>query len=96
MKIWQTRINLKVGIHGTVQRSLHGKLNEEIQAHFEQREHNLIPWDNYLLQKYNAESLYKYSMNAKQSWLDSINSAREAFTMADPIPPASTQRSLLN
>jgi hypothetical protein len=42
-KIWQTRINLKFGKRGTVQQSLHGKLNQEIQAHFEQREHYLIP-----------------------------------------------------
>ena len=68
-EIWQKRINFKFGKRGTVQRSLHGKLNQEIQAHFEQREHSLIPWDNYLLQKYNVESLYKYSINAKQSWL---------------------------
>ena len=32
--IWQTRIDLKFGKHGTVQRSLHTDLDQEILSHF--------------------------------------------------------------
>ena len=92
--IWQTRINLKFGKDGTVQRSLHTDLNQAILSHFQQGDKNLIPLDKYLIQKYAAASFYEYNINAKQSWLDCINSAREAFMMANPIPPASTQQSL--
>jgi hypothetical protein len=92
--IWQTRIDLKFGKNGTVQRSLHTDLDQEILSHFQQGDKNLLTQDKFLIQQYSAASLYNSTIAAKQSWLDSINSAREAFAMANPIPPASTQRSI--
>ena len=94
--IWQTRINLKFGKDGTVQRSLHDNLNQAITAHFQQGEANLITRDKYLLRSYSTESLFEYNISSKQSWLDRITSAREAFAMAEPVPPPTTQQSLRN
>ena len=95
-KIWETRINLKYGKDGTVQRSLHNELNQAITAHFQQGEANLITRDKYLLRSYSTESLFEYNISSKQSWLDRITSAREAFAMAEPVPPPTTQQSLRN
>ena len=90
--IWQTRIDLKFGKDGTVQRSIHTDLNQEILSHFQQGDENLLTRDKFLIQQYLTVSLYKSTIAAKQSLLDSINSAREAFAMANPIPPAFTQQ----
>ena len=68
-----------------------------LSYYFQQGDENLIPQDKYLLWKHAADSLYEYRINTKQSWLDCIiNSAREAFTMAEPISPTTTQQSLRN
>jgi hypothetical protein len=90
--IWETRINLKFDKDGTVQRSLHAKLNQAISAHFQQGEENLLPRDKYLLWTYSTETLFEYNTSSKQSWLDRMNSAREAFAMAEPVSPTTTQR----
>ena len=93
-KIWQTRINLKFGKDGTVQRSLHDALNQAITAQFQQGETHLITRDKYLLRSYTTEVLFEYNISSKQSWLNRIISAREAFAMAEPVPPTTNQRSL--
>ena len=93
-KIWQTRINLKFGKDGTVQRSLHDALNQAITAQFQQGETHLITRDKYLLRSYTTEALFEYNISSKQSWLNRIISAREAFAMAEPVPPTTNQRSL--
>ena len=93
-KIWESRINLKFSKDGTVQRSLHAKLNQAISAHFQQGEENLITRDKYLLRTYSTDALFEYNICSKQSWLDRMNSAREAFAMAKPVPPTTTQQSL--
>ena len=86
---------MKFGKEGTVQRSLHDELNQAITAaHFQQGEENLITRDKYLLRTYSTEALFEYNISSKQSWLDRITSAREAFAMAEPVPPPTTQRSL--